>query len=285
MMDTSIYEVNLRSIILTLFCLYLVLCDVYALAIQCGETPIKPNVNGFIVGGVEARPNSLPWQVGFGDIDSVGFGGQSCGGAIVSKDTVITAAHCITNPATEHFVVVGQHEKYNYKDNDKFYKNVKLRQIIMHPQWNPQQMYYNDIAILKLAEDIEYNDGVQPICLPNADQTYEETMFVVSGWGYMGDDHGWAENLQQVVVPYISQEICQKFFGRTVIHEKIICAGYVEGGKDSCSGDSGGPLATVINKKWTLAGVVSWGIGCAEKSSPGVYTHVAKYIDFINQHM
>merc|ERR1712004_246883 len=211
---------------------------------SCGHTPIQPNLNGFIVGGVEARPNSLPWQVGFGE---VGWG-QSCGGSIINKKTVITAAHCI-KPGKNYYVVVGQHKEYGYYD--KYYKEHRLSQVIVHPEYTSLQKY--DIALLKTTEDIEFNDGVQPICLPPADQTYGEdrTMFLASGWGSMGDSY--ATKLMQVALPYVSQEKCQYLLGSYYVHEAVICAGFLEGGKSTCYGDSGGPLATIINDRWTLA--------------------------------
>merc|ERR1712004_394879 len=241
---------------------------------ECGKTPIQPNLNGFIVGGVEARPNSLPWQVAVGE---VGWG-TGCGGSIINKNTVITAAHCIKQGAKYYFVA-GQHKKYDYYG--PYYKKYSAK-VIVHPDY--RSLTKNDIAIMKTDEDIEFNDGVQPICLPPADQEYgeERTMFLASGWGSLGN--GYASHLMQVGLPYISVSTCQKMLGRWSIHEAVICAGYAAGGKDSCQGDSGGPLATVVDEKWTLAGVVSWGYGCAQRNKPGVYTHVAKYLDFINQH-
>merc|ERR1719414_43914 len=243
--------------------------------VQCGQTPIQPNLNHFVVGGVEARPNSLPWQVGMGQD---GWG-QGCGGSIINKNTIVTAAHCV-KPGVSYYVIVGQHKKYGYYD--KYYKQHVIREVIIHPDYRSVTRF--DIAILKTEEEIEFNDGVQPICLPPSDQEYAEddTMFLASGWGSLGN--GYATHLMQVALPYISTRTCQRLLGTWNIHEKVICAGYLAGGKDSCQGDSGGPLATVIDGKWTLAGVVSWGFGCAERNKPGVYTHVAKYIDFINEH-
>merc|ERR1719232_1609444 len=131
---------------------------------QCGKTPIEPNLNGFIVGGVEARPNSLPWQVAVGE---VGWG-TGCGGSIINKNTVITAAHCIKKGASYYFLA-GQHKKYDYYA--PYYKKY-LAKVIVHPEYT--SLKANDIAIMKTEEDIEFNDGVQPICLPPADQEYRE---------------------------------------------------------------------------------------------------------------
>jgi len=243
-------------------------------SLACGQTPIEPNLNGFIVGGIEARPNSLPWQVAVGE---VGWG-TGCGGSIINKNTVITAAHCI-KPGRDYYFVAGQHKKYDYYA--PYYHKYQAK-VIVHPEY--RSLKKNDIAIMKTEEDIEFNDGVQPICLPPADQEYgeETTMFLASGWGSLGNKY--ATHLMQVGLPYISTKTCQRMLGSYNIHEAVICAGYAAGGKDSCQGDSGGPLATVVDDHWTLAGVVSWGIGCAQRNRPGVYTHVAKYLDFISQH-
>jgi len=94
--------------------------------------------------------------------------------------------------------------------------------------------------------------------------------------------------LQEVAVKIISPEVCKEhdWYGNAFLEEVMICAGYPEGGKDTCSGDSGGPLQCLkSNGRWTLVGVTSWGYGCAEAKAPGIYTDVASMIDWINLHI
>uniref|UniRef100_A0A8D2IUK5 Peptidase S1 domain-containing protein n=1 Tax=Varanus komodoensis TaxID=61221 RepID=A0A8D2IUK5_VARKO len=99
--------------------------------------------------------------------------------------------------------------------------------------------------------------------------------------------------LQQVKVPLISQKACNTLYnnvttshiGKDLIKDDMICAGFPEGGKDSCQGDSGGPLVCNLPEGWTQAGIVSWGIGCAQASRPGVYTLVPFYADWIQKTM
>ena len=111
---------------------------------------------------------------------------QTCGGSIINQDTILTAAHCI-KPAMQYWVVAGQHVKYDPRD--PYYRKYDLSQIIVHPRYDYSSIQNYDIAILKTREDIEFNDGVQPICLPQADQDYGEdrTMFLASGWGSLGN--------------------------------------------------------------------------------------------------
>ena len=65
----------------------------------------------------------------------------------------------------------------------------------------------------------------------------------------------------------------------------MFCAGWLEGGKDACTGDSGGPLICAENDRPVLRGITSWGLGCAEANAPGVYTRVEQYLDWIEDLM
>jgi len=256
------------------------------LAVRCGQTPIRPNVNGFIVGGVEARKHSIPWQIGLGTMIRYGSkyyqGGQICGGSIVSDRLVVTAAHCISR-GKKYYVAVGQHSKSDSSDPMK--KIIEVEEAITHPNWNPRNIVKYDIAVLKLAKPISFNNGVQPICLPKAGAEYSDSaQFLVSGWGTTSEGGRASDKLMQLVVPHIKTSTCQRYLGGSV-HKDVICAGYLNGGKDSCQGDSGGPLATKVGGDWTLAGVVSWGYGCARRGNPGVYTDVGSYLDFVNKYL
>jgi len=93
--------------------------------------------------------------------------------------------------------------------------------------------------------------------------------------------------LQVVKLPILANSDCQQMFldaGHVkAIRDTFICAGYLTGGKDSCEGDSGGPLAVRDGpeSKWTLAGIVSNGVKCAEPNLPGIYTRISEYRNWI----
>uniref|UniRef100_A0A674IXH8 Peptidase S1 domain-containing protein n=1 Tax=Terrapene triunguis TaxID=2587831 RepID=A0A674IXH8_9SAUR len=94
-----------------------------------------------------------------------------------------------------------------------------------------------------------------------------------------------SESLQEAVLPVIPHEQCRspELHGARITAD-MLCAGYLEGGTDACQGDSGGPLVCEEQGRATLRGIVSWGVGCGEQDKPGVYTNVARYLDWIQGH-
>nr|XP_046256155.1 trypsin-2-like [Scatophagus argus] len=133
--------------------------------------------------------------------------------------------------------------------------------------------------LIKLSKPAIFNDYVQPVALPRSCAP-AGTMCLVSGWGNTMSSTVDRNKLQCLDIPILPDEDCRRSYpGR--ITEAMFCAGYLEGGKDSCQMDSGGPV--VCNGE--LQGVVSWGIGCAEKNHPGVYDKVCVQIEWLRNTM
>ncbi|KAL3276627.1 hypothetical protein HHI36_011999 [Cryptolaemus montrouzieri] len=139
-----------------------------------------------------------------------------------------------------------------------------------------------DIAVLKLERALTFTVTIQPINLPKQGETII-SMFVypiVTGWGRRnGSNSELSSHLIAVEVPLLTKKMCQQLDGYENINDRMICAGYVEGGKDSCIGDSGGPL--VLGD--VQIGIVSWGMGCALTRSPGVYAALPTLRYFIDE--
>ncbi|KXJ23469.1 Plasma kallikrein [Exaiptasia diaphana] len=165
------------------------------------------------------------------------------------------------------------------KDGDE--QVMDIEKIIKHPNYDESKSpkFDYDITLLKLKKNINFNDKVRPICLPKKRFPDGENCYV-TGWGYLKEFnkkiHKKPERspiLQQLELPLVSDKECGK---RHRLTSRMICAGGTEG-EDSCQGDSGGPL-TCKNKSgiWDLAGVVSFGRGCARKNEYGVYSNVAE---------
>uniref|UniRef100_A0A4X2LVE8 trypsin n=1 Tax=Vombatus ursinus TaxID=29139 RepID=A0A4X2LVE8_VOMUR len=219
-----------------------------------------------IIGGYTCEANSLPYQV------SLNFFGQHiCGGSLISDQWVVSAAHCniflLQVRLGEHNIEVSEgHEQFIYASKT-----------IRHPNYNSKNAD-NDIMLIKLKTPAVINSYVAPILLPKSCPT-AGIECLVSGWGNTAiDGADYPDLLQCLNVPILSDAQCKSSYPG-LITENMVCAGFLEGGKDSCQGDSGGPV--VCNGE--LQGIVSWGDGCAQKDKPGVYTKVCKYLDWIKE--
>merc|ERR550534_41399 len=232
---------------------------------------------GYIVGGQSATRGSLPWQV------SIKTYGHFCGGTVINKRWILTAAHCFSGSGSHGVKIVAGEHRFNYNEGSE--QTVKVIRDIVHPRYGRDMS--NDIALLKLEHDLRFDSYTQPACIPephNQARDYQSgDEVIVSGWGRLSSGGSSPKTLQMVKVPFISDNTCKRYnvYG-SQIKASMVCAGVLRGGKDSCQGDSGGPLVKMVDGKWTVLGVVSWGAGCAGYNKPGVYTRVAMFKDWIN---
>ncbi|CAB1328553.1 unnamed protein product [Coregonus sp. 'balchen'] len=264
--------------------------------IKCLECGSRPQFSSRIVGGNVSAPGQFPWQV------SLHFQSEHlCGGSVVADSWILTAAHCVYEFAfpTLWAVHVGLTEQ---PVNGA--QALAVQKIIYHGRYRPKALDY-DIALMKLAEPLTFNGLVEPICLPNFGEDFEDgTMCWISGWGATSEggesrllsiSHAVplftqvvreaSDSLLSARVPLISAKACSApGVYQGYISPGMICAGYLEGGTDSCQGDSGGPLACE-DSVWKLVGATSWGQGCADRNKPGVYTRVTQSLKWIHQQM
>ncbi|CAO2603350.1 Anionic trypsin-2, partial [Lemmus lemmus] len=227
-----------------------------------------------IVGGYTCSENSVPYQV------SLNSGYHFCGGSLINSEWVVSAAHCYkSNLSVISFlsnsriqVRLGEHNIKVLEGDEQFITGSK---IIRHPNYSSRTLD-NDIMLIKLASPVTLNARVAPVSLPTSCAP-AGTQCLISGWG---NTLSWGVNnpelLQCLDAPLLSHADCEASYPGEITNN-MVCAGFLEGGKDSCQGDSGGPV--VCNGE--LQGIVSWGYGCALAGSPGVYTKVCNYVDWI----
>ncbi|XP_076380535.1 trypsin-7 [Megalopta genalis] len=223
-----------------------------------------------IVGGQPAYIDDHPYQV------SLRYNNRHvCGGAIISEEWVVTAAHCVQRAFAPLISI-----KAGTSDLKEDGIVVDAEEIITHEMYDPRDSDY-DIALIRLKKPLVYGGRVRPILLaPVADHYQAGTKAVVTGWGVSKSNGRLTNQLRKVEVPLVSNTECAQLYGTRPITRRMICAGYVNlGGKDACQGDSGGPMV----QYGKLIGIVSWGIGCARPSYPGVYTRVTVLRSWITE--
>lgn len=159
------------------------------------------------------------------------------------------------------------------KVNEMGAEYVVLQQIY-HAGFDRQSML-NDIALLSLASDIQFNNLVMPIRLDTVNEN-PGALLTVIGWGQISASSGLSFNLKEVSYHVISTQDCRQILQDRIIVDEQICT-YDRVGTGSCNGDSGGPLITQDGR---LAGIVSYGIPCAI-GVPDIYTKVSAYLNFI----
>ncbi|XP_026109639.1 transmembrane protease serine 4-like isoform X2 [Carassius auratus] len=232
---------------------------------DCGEVVGEDR----IVGGVDTAVEHWPWQV------SLQWNQQHvCGGALLSKRWVISAAHCFTGTRelSRWTVVLGQTKVLGSR-------GVSVDTIVVHNNYSHLSNDF-DIAMLKLTWPVTVGDSILPVCLPPHQLSVKE-MLVVTGWGLLKEKGELPSVLQKALVPLIDRSECSKpsVYG-SAITPRMLCAGFLKGNIDACQGDSGGPLV-YLSSRWQLMGIVSWGVGCAREGKPGVYTDVSQLLNWI----
>ncbi|XP_045132508.1 serine protease 42-like [Portunus trituberculatus] len=237
-----------------------------------------------VVGGEDASQGEYPWMAFL--IMQAGDISFSCGGTLITSSHVLSAAHCFYGDNVEkikvglgnvHRTMVGGSAPWMWFLTST-YK--------MHPEYSPDTIH-NDLAVVTLNSPVTFTHYIRPACLPTADRNLEGATLTATGWGLMDYNDPDADLpivLQEVDLTAWNNVECQdvwrNLMSSHVLLNSQLCAS--RPGKDTCSGDSGGPLLLKADGRWTVVGVTSYGYKCAEIGKPGVYTRVSKFLTWIN---
>ncbi|NWQ78836.1 PROC protein, partial [Columbina picui] len=233
-----------------------------------------------LIEGKVGRRGSSPWQIMLQNSK----GKFLCGGVLIHPSWVLTAAHC-TEAEEGLKVRAGKFHRLRIEAEEQ---TIWVDKCVTHENYT-KETSDNDIAMLHLAEPVMYNKYALPICLPTRDLAEQELtrsgrQMVVTGWGSTSDMNNYSTFLSYIEIPMAPRNECAQAM-RFAISDNMLCAGSLGDRKDSCSGDSGGPMITKYRNTWFLVGLVSWGEGCGRKGKFGVYTKVSQYLEWIQHHI
>jgi secreted trypsin-like serine protease len=232
-----------------------------------------------IIGGAPASAARYPWLAAI--LGPNRRRDQYCGGALVAADQVLTAAHCVAGGATGLKAVFGRTSMARGSGGT----SVPVAKVWVHPRYRISRLrgygvYNDDLALLVLSHSVDLPRlplvGARDTGAYRAGATAE-----ILGWGSTSEGNRANTVLRAAKVPVTSDGSCRAAYGSAYDARDMVCAGYPKGGVDSCVLDSGGPL--VIAGR--LAGIVSWGVGCARAHLPGVYTRVGPFSDLVEDHL
>jgi len=252
----------------------------------------EPTISSRVLGGGAAAPGEWPSVVALVRANNFPLENRLfCGGTIVAERWIMTAAHCLFNAfdiqlaPTSLRVVSGITDLRNELPDEEHI----VTNIIVHPDYQhaTDRIIPFDIALLELATSLD-----QPAVELFAEDTerYTGSLGFIAGWGAVQfvppNNFVFPTTLQDAVVPLISNAVCndpQSYNG--AISANQVCAGYAEGGIDSCSGDSGGPLFIVENGQQIQVGITGFGDGCASPLFYGIYTNVSHFIPWLSNYI
>lgn len=268
-----------------------------------------PDARPKIINGTAATDTQFPWQVGLmvGSTDL--YQGQFCSGTLIDARWVVTAAHCVSTPIASLHIIAGVSNLLDEADAQV----IAVDQIIIHPQYDDSSQSANtnnhDIALLRLRTPVDFIRCGQRCSKIDWLNTATEANSIVRGTPAL--INGWGRTVDCQTNPQRCDELRSSSAGRLLlsppqlqwatvnidgclsgtsqhfpndITPNMLCAAAPRFTADSCQGDSGSGMTVTAadGRGQVLAGITSWGRGCAQEGFPAVYTRVSRYDQWIS---
>jgi len=236
------------------------------------------SLDQFIIGGVSASRNEYEEYVLVIFTDGQGNVTGLCGGSLIARNKVLTAAHCAQNRTSTYFVIPGF---YSFRDRIRQNDLFRVSRIVDHPEY-VESTINNDVAVFTLNRNA---DGpFLSVFQAGSELTGREATVIGTGLTSTRPDRV-SDFLQEVDTPIISNSQCndlyQQFIGIRPVTSTMLCAGFVNNSRGSCSGDSGGPLILTLGNKRVIVGTVSFGLTDCVNRGTSAYARMSAVSDFV----
>jgi len=237
-----------------------------------------------IVGGQNAELGDFPYQCLLQIKTLQDIVVRTCGCSIVAENWVITSTTCTDNYSPANMVVgVGSVSVEDLTEGVNG-QVVKVSSKVEYPGYT-ESTFKNDIAMLKLATDLDFNENVDRIYIPTSDLAKDSTA-VVSGYGHVYEGERPSQSiLHSAAVDIFKDSQCERWLQEFDEDFELPKYSFCAGSAGVCTGDEGGPLAQVLNGKPYLFGILRKTYGCGRFESPAVFNRVFEYKDWINRNI
>ncbi|XP_037947125.1 serine protease grass-like [Teleopsis dalmanni] len=260
--------------------------------LKCGTT-----IGDRLAFGERAKLGEFPWMalIKYDTVEKP----YKCGGSLISHRHVLSAAHCLVVDFNIVGVRLGEYDLNTDPDCQRKGRRTVcmppvvdygIEKVLAHPHYSRQALI-NDVGLIKLDRDVEFNKHIKPICLPITKRTAEtdREQYFITGWGTT-ENGTTASVLMKGTVKHQELKFCQDLFKRVRITDNHLCVGG-EGRIDTCKGDSGGPLFFLAPYKtlnrYVQFGVVSFGVAACglQQALPGVYADIIPQMPWITANL
>uniref|UniRef100_A0A6P7FRR7 CLIP domain-containing serine protease n=1 Tax=Diabrotica virgifera virgifera TaxID=50390 RepID=A0A6P7FRR7_DIAVI len=261
---------------------------------KCGQ-----DFSDKIFGGTATKINEFPWMALLQYANPAGHRRWACAGSLINERYILTAAHCVTGDISRVVgklvnVRLGEYNTESEVDCDGELCNdpqdIGVEEVLYNEGYNNNNVHrYNDIALIRLNRSVKFSRFIYPICLPHPNEAARVgDRVIVAGWGKT--ESSSRSNIKlKVEIPIAQRSQCTRAFASAgiILKNSQICAGG-QRGRDSCAGDSGGPLMKTVeddSSTWYQEGIVSFGARCGTEGWPGIYTKVENYLGWIHRNV
>ncbi|KAJ8918099.1 hypothetical protein NQ315_011556 [Exocentrus adspersus] len=242
--------------------------NAYVEPVSNASLPVNPR----IIGGREVTPNSRPFQVAL-----VIDGGHFCGGSLISRSYILTAAHCIEGHAYFQ-IILGAH---NIRESESTQIVLTSTSSTVHPGYNPVT-FNNDVGLIRLPNPITLNNNIQTVALaPASSGSFVDARATLTGWGRLSDSSNTVSSTLHIVdLTVMANFWCARNYGSEVVIASTICTSGVStsGSVGGCDGDSGGPLV-IEGVQAGIASFVAY-TGC-QNGLPTGYARITSFRSWI----